>query len=148
VRPVLGADVARCVAGRAIAVGLMCGAAGFAIYAFAPTGAWFIVGIPVMSLFGLYGASAQSMMTGRVDPSAQGRLQGALQSVNGITGIVGPALFSVTFALVIDDAGVRFPGGAFLLAALLLGLGAAVAMRVARPIAGPGPLTAPVQPPA
>jgi MFS transporter, DHA1 family, tetracycline resistance protein len=97
--------------------GLSLGAVGFATYGLAPTGLWFAVGIPVMSLWGLYGPAAQGLMTRRVSPTEQGRLQGALSSVSGLTGIVGPAIFSVTFATTIG----RFrdwhlPGAAFLLA--------------------------------
>ena len=57
-------------------------------------GGWFAAGIPIMSLWALYGPSAQGLMTRRVGPTEQGRLQGALSSVTGITGIIGPGLFS------------------------------------------------------
>ena len=129
----VGPVVARFGERRTLIAGLVFGAAGFVVYAAAPTGFWFAAGIPIMSLFGLYGPSAQGMMTRRVGPTEQGRLQGALQSVIGITGIVGPGVFSLTFATFISIAAPwHLPGAAFLLAASCLLAGAALAWRVAR----------------
>ena len=51
-----------------------------------------------MSMWGFYGPSAQGLMTRRVGPTEQGKLQGALSSIMGITGIVGPAMFTLTFS--------------------------------------------------
>lgn len=107
---------------RTLVAGLLFGTVGMAIYGLAPTGVWFIVGIPIMAMWGLYGPSAQGMMTRRVNPTEQGRLQGALSSVTGITGIVGPGLFSFTFARSID----RMPGLPFLLASAFLFAGAMI----------------------
>jgi DHA1 family tetracycline resistance protein-like MFS transporter len=130
----VGPVVARFGERRVLLAGLMFGAIGFTIYAAAPTGVWFAVGIPIMSLFGMYGPAAQGMMTRRVGATEQGRLQGALQSVNGVTGVVGPAIFSMTFASFISQpAPWHLPGAAFLLAGLMLAAGAALAWRVAHP---------------
>jgi DHA1 family tetracycline resistance protein-like MFS transporter len=116
---------------RMLVTGLTMGAAGMAIYAFAPTGAWFAVGIPVMAIWGLYGPSAQGMMTRRVAPDEQGRLQGALSSVSGITGIIGPGLFALTFATSIGPLRAwNLPGAAFVLASALLLAGAIIGLRV------------------
>jgi DHA1 family tetracycline resistance protein-like MFS transporter len=101
------------------------------IYALAPTGLWFAVGIPIMALWGLYGPSAQGLMTRRVAPDEQGRLQGALSSVSGITGIVGPGLFAFTFATSIGPLRAwGVPGAAFLLAAALLSVGAIIGIQL------------------
>jgi DHA1 family tetracycline resistance protein-like MFS transporter len=118
---------------RALVTGLAAGAVGFAIYGLAPTGALFLAGIPVMSLWGLYGPAAQSLMTERVGRSAQGALQGALASLQTATGIFGPALFSETFAAAISRRAWQLPGAPFLLASLLLAIGAALALRITRP---------------
>jgi DHA1 family tetracycline resistance protein-like MFS transporter len=116
-----------------VIAGLSCGAVGFAVYGLAPTGRLFAVGIPIMALWGLYGPAAQGLMTRRVGPSQQGQLQGALGSVMGMTGVVGPGLFSFTFAAAIGDfAGWGVPGAAFLLGSALL-IGASVlAWRITR----------------
>jgi DHA1 family tetracycline resistance protein-like MFS transporter len=118
---------------RTLLVGLMCGAIGFVIYAFADTGAMFWMGIPVFGFMGLYGPSAQGLMTRHVSPSEQGQLQGINSSFMGMTGIFGPALFTLTFAEFIGPhADWHVPGAPFLLASLLLATAFVVAWRVTR----------------
>jgi MFS transporter, DHA1 family, tetracycline resistance protein len=46
----------------------------------------------------MYQASSQALLTRRVGPQAQGELQGALGSVRGISMLIGPSLFTLTFA--------------------------------------------------
>ena len=118
----------------ALGLGLLFGAAGFAIYGLAPTGAWFWLGVPVMSLWGMAGPASQGIMTHLVDASEQGQLQGALSSIMGIASCFGPLLFTRTFAKAIGSyAAWDLPGAPFLLAAVLL-LGAAfIAWRTTRP---------------
>jgi DHA1 family tetracycline resistance protein-like MFS transporter len=67
-------------------------------------------------------------MSRRVDADEQGRLQGALSSLTGIAGLIGPGLFTVVFSVLIGP----LPGAAFLLAALFLAGAAMVAARVTR----------------
>jgi DHA1 family tetracycline resistance protein-like MFS transporter len=134
VRPV----VARIGERSALLVGLLFGAAGFAIYGLAETGMVFWIGVPVMALWGLAGPSAQSLMTRRVQSTEQGQLQGALSSIMGITGLIGPGLFTLAFARFIGpQAGWHLPGASFLLAALLLMLALAVAWSATRHSAAP-----------
>ncbi len=106
---------------RALFAGLAFGAAGLAIYALAPMGALFLVGIPLMALYGLARPAMQGLMSRRVAASEQGRLQGALASLMGIAGVIAPALFTNVFAVFVRarDA-VQLPGAPFFLAALLL----------------------------
>ncbi|MGI8617858.1 MAG: TCR/Tet family MFS transporter [Gemmatimonadaceae bacterium] len=114
-------------------VGLSFGAAGFAIWGLAPDTRMFWVGLPVFSLMGLVGPSVQALMTARVQPNEQGQLQGANSSIMGLTGLVGPGLFTLTFAYFIDS-GIRWhvPGAPFLLAAGLMIVALAVAWSVRR----------------
>ena len=129
VRPI----VARFGERRTILAGLLFGIAGFTIYGLATTGLVFLLGIPIMSLWGLFGASAQSLMTRRVGPTEQGKLQGALNSMRGITGMTGPMIFSTTFAAFVETGGgFELPGAAFLLAALMLVGAVLLAWRVTR----------------
>ncbi|NQW03247.1 MAG: TCR/Tet family MFS transporter [Acidobacteria bacterium] len=119
---------------RTLLAGLACGAAGFVIYGLAETGTVFWLGIPVFGLMGLYGPSAQGLMTRYVGPSEQGQLQGINSSFMGMTGIIGPAIFSLTFASFIGPhADLHLPGAPFLLAALLLAVAFVVAWRVTQP---------------
>jgi DHA1 family tetracycline resistance protein-like MFS transporter len=113
--------------------GLAFGTMGYVIYALADTGAVFWLGIPVFGLMGLYGPSAQGLMTRYVSVSEQGQLQGINSSFMGMTGIFGPALFTLTFAEFIGPhAGWHLPGAPFLLAALLLAVAWVIAWRVTR----------------
>ena len=115
---------------RALLLGLACGALGFFIYGAAPTGPLFWLGIPVMALWGVAGAAIQALTTQLVAPDQQGQLQGATNSVNSIAQMLGPFLFTLTFAYFISDqAPFKMPGAPFLLAAALLGVGLVIAWR-------------------
>ncbi len=97
--------------------GLLCGAVGFFVYGMAPEGWMFCLGIPFMAFWGLSGPATQALMTRRVSRSEQGQLQGAIASINGVTGLIGPILFTQTFAHFISpDTAVHVPGAPFLLA--------------------------------
>ena len=115
---------------RALLLGLGCGAAGFLIFGAAPTGPLFWLGIPVMALWGVAGAATQALMTQSVAPDQQGQLQGATASVQSVSQLVGPFLFTLTFAYFIGaEAPLKLPGAPFLLACVLLLLALVIAMR-------------------
>ena len=115
---------------------LVAGSLGFLIYALAETGWVFLIGIPVMALWGIANPAAQALMTERVAVDEQGRLQGAVWSVAAIAGMIGPYLYTQVFAAFIaKDATIKLPGAPFLLAAILLCGAALLALRttLARP---------------
>ena len=87
--------------------------------------------LPVAALWAVAGPAAQSLMTARVSPSEQGRLQGAIGSLNSIAGILGPTLFTQTLAFVAANE-LRGPmaGASFWLAAVMVSLGGLLAWRV------------------
>src|SRR6476620_7548543 len=110
--------------------GSFSGAAGFFIYGVAPEGWIFCLGIPIMAFWGLAGPATQALMSRRVSPREQGQLQGAIASINGVTGLIGPTLFTQLFAYFIGpSAGWSLPGAPFLLASLLLTTAGAIAWR-------------------
>jgi DHA1 family tetracycline resistance protein-like MFS transporter len=114
-------------------VGLLFGMVGFLMFGLASTGLWFMIGIPIMGLWGVTGPALQGLMTRRVGVDEQGQLQGAISSIQAIAGLIGPFLFSVTFAFFISGAGVwQIPGAPYLLAALLMAVAAASAWRITR----------------
>ncbi|MGH7460095.1 MAG: TCR/Tet family MFS transporter, partial [Longimicrobiales bacterium] len=118
---------------RTLITGLLFGAIGFSFYGLATTSVAFWVGLLPSALMGLYQPSVQALMTRRVGPSEQGQLQGANTSLMGITGMVGPGLFTLTFAHFIqDDAPVYLPGAPFLLATVLMLNAGFIAWRVTR----------------
>ncbi|HEY3784852.1 MAG TPA: TCR/Tet family MFS transporter [Steroidobacteraceae bacterium] len=120
---------------RAMAVGLAFGAAGFAIYGLAPTGAVFWFGVPVMALWGIATPSLQTMMTRLVSPTEQGRLQGALASLMSLASLIGPTMFTQTFAVAISSREASTTAGApFLLSSALVLAAIALGWRATRPI--------------
>jgi DHA1 family tetracycline resistance protein-like MFS transporter len=72
-------------------------------------------------------------MTRRVGPSEQGALQGINGSLMGLTGVIGPTLFTLIFAFFIgSQAPVNLPGAPFLLSALLMVSSLVLATKVTR----------------
>jgi DHA1 family tetracycline resistance protein-like MFS transporter len=129
----VGRAVSRFGERRTLLAGLVFGVGGFLIYGLAPSGAILALGIPVMSLWGLYGPSAQGLVTRLVGRDRQGALQGALASVQMTTGIFGPILFAEVFARAIDPSHTgELAGAPYLLSALLLIVALGVATRVAK----------------
>jgi DHA1 family tetracycline resistance protein-like MFS transporter len=117
----VGRTVARIGERGALVVGLVSGGAAFALFGLAPTTLLFMMAIPVDALFGLVGPSMQALMSARIGADAQGQLQGALASMRGVTGMIGPILFTQIFARSIDGR-IQVPGAPFLLAsAFVLG---------------------------
>jgi MFS transporter, DHA1 family, tetracycline resistance protein len=113
---------------RALLLGLGFGVAGFAAFGLAATGFWFLAGIPLLALWGFASAATMGLMSRLVGPSEQGQLQGANASLMGVASLVGPAIFTQSFALAIaDHAPIYVPGAPFLLATVML----LVAMMVA-----------------
>jgi len=112
----------------AMIAGIIFGGLGFAIYGLAPTTVAFLVGTPVFGLVGLFGPGFQGLITRRVGPSEQGRLQGATSSLAGLCGVIAPTMFGFTYAFFIAPGHPYVPGSAFLLAATLHGIGAAIAV--------------------
>jgi len=107
---------------KIILIGLSFCALGYLCFGLAPSAWIFLCGIPLLCLGGLSGPPAQSLVTHQVDPTEQGRLQGAFTSLQSLAGIFGPALFANLFALFISDhAPVKhLPGVSYLLAGVLI----------------------------
>jgi MFS transporter, DHA1 family, tetracycline resistance protein len=109
-------------------VGLLFGVAGFAAFGLAATGAFFLAGIPLLALWGLASPASLGLMSRRIGASEQGILQGANASIMGIANLLGPSLFAQALAASVSSAG-YLEGAAFLLAALLLVIAVAIALR-------------------
>jgi MFS transporter, DHA1 family, tetracycline resistance protein len=117
---------------RALMFGLLCGAAGFAIYGAAGVGWLFLVGLPISALWAIAQPATQALITRQVGPEVQGRIQGALMSLISMAGIVGPPLFAGSFGFFIGEATpVKLPGAPFYIAGFLLLVAVAVARRYA-----------------
>lgn len=115
---------------RALLFGLLCGVLGLLVFALAPTGAWFLSGIPLIALWGLGGPALSAMMSRAVGPSAQGQLQGALGSLHGITGTVAPVLFTQVLAATFMPGSLLPAGAPFFVATLFLAASLVLTWRV------------------
>ena len=118
----------------ALYIGLAFGAAGMFVYGRAPTGAWFLAGLPLYAMVGLVQPSVQGMMTRRIRRDEQGRLQGANASIMAMTGLIGPLLATQIFHRFVT--GGRYPllaGAPYYLstALFLAAIGVALATRPA-----------------
>ncbi|HTD97101.1 MAG TPA: TCR/Tet family MFS transporter, partial [Edaphobacter sp.] len=113
----------------AIILGLIGGAIGYSMFGLSKTGLLFWLGIPFLNLMSFTWPSAQSILSRKTSPSEQGQLQGAINSLRGIAGLIGPGLFTYIFSKSIGaKAVVHLPGTPFYTAAgmLLLALGMAL----------------------
>jgi len=119
---------------RSLLSGLLFGTIGFAGFALATRGWMILAVIPFIALWGIAAPAMQSLMARHVDPSSQGKLQGAINSLRAITGMAGPVLFTQIFAMAISPRyGIHLPGAPYYLAALLLGASMLLAVYVTRP---------------
>ncbi len=118
---------------RALMVGMASQIATFVIYGLAPTPTVFYIGLVIGGLGGLIGPSLQGLMSGRVEPSEQGRLQGAGSALMGISSIIGPALYLSIFAFALrHETTLGLPGLPLLVAAGFGVAALAAAVRYAR----------------
>jgi DHA1 family tetracycline resistance protein-like MFS transporter len=127
----VGPVVSRLGERRALLTGLLFAAVGFFMYGWAGSALMFLVAIPVNSLWSLAGPTSQSLMTQRVSRSEQGELQGAIASLRGVAMIVGPQLFSFTFAYFIAPGHHR-PSAPWDLAGTLILISLGIAWAVAK----------------
>ena len=125
----IGRTVKRLGERRTLILGLGFGVLGFAVFGLASTGLLFWAGIPIMALWGLASPAMLGLMSRRVGASEQGRLQGANASLMGVANMVGPGLFTQTFALSIREGAWQLPGAGYLLASLLIAAAMLVAWR-------------------
>ncbi|HWA61174.1 MAG TPA: MFS transporter [Caulobacteraceae bacterium] len=138
VQSLLSGAAARRIGERgAVLVGFALSAAGFAFMGLAPTRPLFWTGLVFCIFGGIAFANVQSLMTSRVGVDEQGQLQGALTIFLGITGFVGPLLFTNAFAWSIGPGRwLGLPGLAILLGALMIATAFVIAVFVARPPRG------------
>ena len=104
-----------------ILLGCAMGMCGFVLFGLSKTGLLLWLAIPVMNGVGFIWPASQSLMSAHAAPNEQGQLQGAIQSLRGISGLIGPGLFTWVFSKSIGQhAPIHLPGSPFFLAACLL----------------------------
>lgn len=130
VRPIIGRFGER----RTAMLGLAVSAVAFLCYGLASQG-WMV---PCIIVFGSFGGvtmpAIQSIVAGNVEPSEQGKVQGALTSLMSLTNIIAPLFFTAgLFAYFTSEQAVfRLPGAPFLVGSVLWVTALLVAWRVFR----------------
>ncbi|HEV2562710.1 MAG TPA: TCR/Tet family MFS transporter [Rhizomicrobium sp.] len=116
---------------RAIFIGLAVSVIVLALYGIIPQG-WMVY--PVMA-FGIFGwtvaaPAVQGLMSRAVPANEQGLLQGALASMNNLTSIAGPPIWTGLFGYFVSPAApLIIPGAAFFAAALVFSCALVLAVR-------------------
>ena len=102
-------------------LGLCFSAVGLTGYAFAWEG-WVVYVVIVATVMeNVADPPLRSIAAGKVPPSAQGELQGALTSLSSITTIIGPLIFTQMFGYFTrPEAPITFAGAPYLAAALFI----------------------------
>jgi DHA1 family tetracycline resistance protein-like MFS transporter len=117
---------------RAVLLGLLFGAAGFCMYGGSELLFW--IAIPVNMLWMVAGSASQALMTRRVGKNEQGELQGAISMLRSVGTLLGPTIFTATFAYSISSLHTwRAPQVAWYLAGAMLVVAAVVAWRATTP---------------
>jgi MFS transporter, DHA1 family, tetracycline resistance protein len=116
---------------RTLYIGQFFGGLGMLFAGLARTGTMFMAATPVIMLWTISGPAAQGMMTKRVSEREQGALQGAIASLRSVAVLIGPGLFTFTFAYFIDKRhGWNIPGAPWYLAGVLLFTAMLMATRI------------------
>ncbi len=124
---------------RGVYVGLLAMAVAMACYGSATQG-WMIFGIILIgSLAGIGSPATQSMISQAVPPDEQGAVQGALNSLNSISGVLAPLIWTAMFSWAIaPERSMKIPGLPFYGAAVVSLLAAGLAWRAFRMGKGAG----------
>ncbi len=116
---------------RTMTFGLIGGALGYSMIGLSKTGLLLWLGIPFLNMMTFTWPAAQSLLSRMTSPSEQGQLQGAINSLRGVAGLLGPGFFTYIFSVSISS-GVHIPGTPFYTAAALLLISLALAQSAAR----------------
>lgn len=116
---------------RAVRMGLLVSTVGISLYGIVPQG-WMVY--PVMGLGVFSWTLAQPALTGLMSrafpPNEQGLLQGTIASINSLTAVLAPPVWTGVFAFFVSpSAPMIVPGAAFFGAAMIFALAAVLAMR-------------------
>ncbi len=114
-------------------LGLVLTICGFLAIALAKDGGAFWWGVLLMAGGSVSTPLINAFFSRRLGAGEQGRLQGATNSLNGVTGMLGPALFTQVFSMAVrGEARYGLIGAPFLLAAALMVTAMALAVREVR----------------
>ena len=115
----------------AMTIGLIGGAIGYSMIGSSKTGLLLWLGIPLLNMMTFTWPAAQSIMSHKASPSEQGQLQGAINSLRGIAGLIGPGIFTLIFSKSLST-GIHIPGTPFYTAAAMLLIALVLTQHAAR----------------
>jgi DHA1 family tetracycline resistance protein-like MFS transporter len=135
VQGALAGPVARRLGERgAIVLAFLFGVVGLSLIGLAVWPPMLWIGVIAIAPVNIGIAAIQSLRSQRVEPSEQGRLQGAMISLAGLAGIVGPVVFAEVFAWSIGAGrGLGAPGLSMLAGAGVFAAAIALTLAVVRP---------------
>ncbi len=125
----IGPVIARCGDRRTIMTGLVASILEFLVLSVARSGALLYASLVVGALGGLANPALQGLISRQVSESEQGRVQGAITSLNSLVAVVGPVVATSVYAFGVTH---DFPGAAFTLGALLSVAGTLLILGVLR----------------
>lgn len=131
----IGPFMARFGERRTIMTGLVSSTLEFLVLSVARSGVLLYASLVVGALGGLANPAIQGLISKQVDETEQGRVQGAITSLNSLVAVVGPILATNVYAL---GVGRSFHGSAFLMGAVLSLAGTLLILNVLRGIPGTG----------
>ena len=114
-------------------VGFACNAAAYMIFGVAPTASWLFAGVGLMALGSIANPAIRSMLSRAAPADQQGRMNGALSSIEGLTAIVAPLTGAAVFEAFSGVLPWRFPGAPFVMVAVMLA-GAAMLVWSVKPV--------------
>jgi DHA1 family tetracycline resistance protein-like MFS transporter len=129
VRPV----IARLGERGAMLTAMAFGCLALALLGLAPTAWVFALGLPLLALIDLFAPAFMATVTRQAAPSEQGRLQGAVTSVQTCAQVIGPLLFGATYATFETGPHPSLPGASFLISACVFALAFGLTIRVPPP---------------
>jgi len=116
---------------RAVLFGLGLMSVAMVCYGLATEGWIIFVTIILGSIGGVAGPAEQSLISQAVPADEQGAVQGALNSLASVAGVIGPLVWTWIFAASLGTNGtLNFPGLAFIIAGVLTLIALAIAVRV------------------
>jgi len=122
VQSLIAAPVAARIGERgAVVLGFGFAAVGLCVLGLAPNGVIFWVGLGVTVLSSIANPALQALLTRAVGSAEQGELQGAMGSLFGVSRLIGPLVFTTTFAWSLRDG--RVPGLPIVLGAVFFVIG-------------------------
>jgi DHA1 family tetracycline resistance protein-like MFS transporter len=130
---IIGPIVKRIGERNALLLGLSLAAASSLVVALAYTGTLFLFSIPIAAFGGLTSPSLMAIASRQASEREQGRLQGALGSLQGIAMMVAPLVLSEIFAVAIQRGGKPFAGVPFAFVSLVTCCALLLAARATRP---------------